>query len=391
MDSFNELYNQLADTNQQGMDGYMYDPNQQYYDGWVNVSTPQMQYVPNQDYLNNYADYYGNTQPNLADRYKQLANQAGIWGDTQRNILNWYDALANDVSNRQDVVTGMSSNLANDLLGDINNQRDYIYSLYWPEWSITQQVNDYYSALSNSLAGDTGRQLAQNDVNAREIGMSVGANRNAQNEIYNQWYQRSLQAMEQDINAKNQIVNQLQTYLTQFRQEYWDTTDKYLIQQYQKWVDLLNQIQSWLTEQMINLETAKLQNALAKMNSGWWGGWITKLTQEEMDSIWNYINQLALTRSEEDFNKDKTVQDWRAYYKKINGKDPTFTYNSIREWWNKNLWWTFSWFKAPEIYNGYTWTMADVLKSQGISQLNDGSFTWTYIPTKIEQPKETTK
>ena len=378
MDSF-------YDGNQR-VDNTMYDPNQQYYNGVDVVATPQMQYVPNQDYLNNYADYYGNIQPDLAWTYKNLANQAGIWWDTQRNILNWYDTLANDVANRQNNVMNMSWNLANDLIGDINNQRDYIYSLYWPEWSITQQVNDYYSWLVNSLAWDTGRQLAQNDVNAAEIGMSTWANRNAQNDIYNQWYQRSLQAMEQDINAKNQIVQQLQTYLTQFRQEYGDTTDKYLIQQYQKWVDLLNQIQSWLTEQMAWLETARLQNAIAKMNSS--QNTKTTLTNEELSALQNYLINLAGSRSSEDFYNDKNAQSYLKYYQEQTWKPMVNLYENLRNNINNNISQNVSWFKLPNISNGYTGTFSDVMGTQGLSQLENGSWTWDYKPLDIEVKKE---
>lgn len=379
MDSF---YNE-----NQRVDNTMYDPNQQYYNGVDVVATPQMQYVPNQDYLNNYADYYGNIQPDLAWTYKDLANQAGIWWDTQRNILNWYDTLANDVANRQNNVMNMSWNLANDLIGDINNQRDYIYSLYWPEWSITQQVNDYYSWLVNSLAWDTWRQLAQNDVNAAEIGMSTWANRNAQNDIYNQWYQRSLQAMEQDINAKNQIVQQLQTYLTQFRQEYGDTTDKYLIQQYQKGVDLLNQVQSWLTEQMAWLETARLQNAIAKMSSNSQNT-KTTLTSEELSALQSYLINLAGSRSSEDFYNDKNTQSFLKYYQEQTWKPMVNLYDNLRNNINNNISQNVSWFKLPNISNGYTGTFSDVMGTQWLSQLDDGSWAWDYKPFDIEVKKE---
>ena len=253
---------------------YNWEPYYDYgYDMWYdNYVTPQMeqpQYyqdtapalgnVAPQQYLNNYADMYSQSNPAISQQYRNLANQAGMRWDTQRNILNWYDGLANDVANRQQYVTNISGNLANDLLWDINNQRDYIYSLYWPNGSITQEVNDYYSGLSNAISWDTGRQLAQSDVNAKTAGVSVWANRNTQNQIYNEGYERALKAKEADINAKNNIVSSLQNYMSALRQEYGDTTDKYIIQKYQQANDLLNQIQSSMTQDMVNLENSKLQ------------------------------------------------------------------------------------------------------------------------------------
>ncbi len=223
--------------------------------------------IDNQSMLQNYSDYYQNQNPRIADIYWWLAKNAGIWGDTQRNILNRYDALANDVNTRQSYITDMSGAYGNDLLNDINNQRDYIYSLYWPNGSITNEVNDYYSWLANAISWDTWRQLAQNDVNARDIGMSVWANRNTQNDSYNEWYQRMLQAKEQDINAKNNIIAALQQYTTNLRQEYWNTADQFIIQKWQQANDLMNNLSSSVAQQMVELENAKLQYALTP--KGW--------------------------------------------------------------------------------------------------------------------------
>ncbi len=268
--------------------GYGYGWNWWYQQlGWVQQIQPQQ-------YLNNYADMYSQSNPALSQQYRDMANQAGIWWQTQNNILNWYDGLANDVANRQAYVTNMSWDLANSLLWDINNQRDYIYSMYWPNGSITQEVNDYYSGLSNAISWDTGRQLAQSDVNAKMAGVSVWANRNTQNQIYNEGYERALKAKEADINAKNNIVSALQNYMTALRTEYWDTTDKYIIQKYQQANDLLNQIESSMTQDMVNLENSKLQFNMQRALSGWaWqGGW-EEMSEEEKMLYDNFLQSLS--------------------------------------------------------------------------------------------------
>lgn len=273
-----------------------YEPYQQYdsyQPQYIQQGGASLWYVQPQQYLNNYADVYSQSNPALSQQYRNLANQAGMRWDTQRNILNWYDGLANDVANRQQYVTDISGNLANNLLWDINNQRDYIYSLYWPNGSITQEVNDYYSGLSNAIAWDTGRQLAQSDVNAKMAGVSVWANRNTQNQIYNEGYERALKAKEADINAKNNIVSALQNYMTALRTEYWDTTDKYIIQKYQQANDLLNQIQGSMTQDMVNLENSKLQFNMQRALSGWAGGW-QEMSEEEKVLYNNFLQSLSM-------------------------------------------------------------------------------------------------
>ena len=272
--------------------GYGYGWNWWYQQlGWVQQIQPQQ-------YLNNYADMYSQSNPALSQQYRDMANQAGIWWQTQNNILNWYDGLANDVANRQAYVTNMSWDLANSLLWDINNQRDYIYSMYWPNGSITQEVNDYYSGLANAISWDTGRQLAQSDVNAKTAGVSVWANRNTQNQIYNEGYERALKAKEADINAKNNIVSALQNYMSALRSEYGDTTDKYIIQKYQQANDLLNQIQSSMTQDMVNLENSKLQFNMQRALSGWaWQGWWAgggeEMSEEERVLYDNFLQSLS--------------------------------------------------------------------------------------------------
>lgn len=321
---------------QRGQEQYyqepQYEPYQQY------GTSPQYQqggaslwYVQPQQYLNNYADVYSQSNPALSQQYRNIANQAGMWWDTQRNILNWYDGLANDVANRQAYVTNMSGDLANSLLWDINNQRDYIYSMYWPNGSITQEVNDYYSWLSNAISWDTGRQLAQSDVNAKTAGVSVWANRNTQNQIYNEGYERALKAKEADINAKNNIVSALQNYMTALRTEYWDTTDKYIIQKYQQANDLLNQIQSSMTQDMVNLENSRLQFNMQRALSGWgWGGnsntssddvvivdWketkVWDLTNEQINNIITNISNYA----EEEWRTAEEIAAAQNIYNKV--------------------------------------------------------------------------
>lgn len=253
---------------------------------------PTLGGVTPQQYLNNYADMYNQSNPTISQQYRDLADQAGMRWDAQRNILNWYDGLANDVANRQQYVTDISGNLANNLLWDISNQRDYIYSLYWPNGSITQEVNDYYSGLSNAIAWDTGRQLAQSDVNAKMTGVSIWTNRNTQNQIYNEGYERALKAREADINAKNNIVSALQNYMSALRTEYWDTTDKYIIQKYQQANDLLNQIQSSITQDMVNLENSKLQFNIQRALSGWTSN-VEEMSENEKELYNNFLQSLS--------------------------------------------------------------------------------------------------
>lgn len=358
---------------------------------------PTLGNVAPQQYLNNYADMYSQSNPAISQQYRNLANQAGMRWDAQRNILNWYDGLANDVANRQQYVTDISGNLANNLLWDINNQRDYIYSLYWPNGSITQEVNDYYSGLSNAIAWDTGRQLAQNDVNAKMAGASVWANRNTQNQIYNEGYERALKAKEADINAKNNIVSSLQNYMSALRSEYGDTTDKYIIQKYQQANDLLNQIQSSMTQDMVNLENSKLQFNMQRALSGWasQGSW-EEVSEEEkalydsflqslstlQDASANGISEDVLNNSDQAVfvknyleshpdirNKiNKGFQDsWLTWYTTTWNLATDFVKPLAGSWYVPQTMWTWLTFNTMQQSNGTGWWYYNVPWGTGYS------------------------
>lgn len=206
--------------------------------------------------------YYDQGNTNLWDAYSALWSWSNAFSNTANQINNFYNALAQDVANREAWLAWAKYNLANQLNQDLLSQRQYVMDMFWPNWTLTNEVNKYYDDLSNYLATDAGRQAANIAAQWLHSWASLWAIRAQQNEAYNESFGRYVQAKEQEINAKQQIASNLINYMSTLRQEYWDTTNTYIIQQYQRANDLLNTISQSIANSNIELASAKLSNSL---------------------------------------------------------------------------------------------------------------------------------
>ena len=127
---------------------------------------------------------------------------------------------------------------------------------------MTNEINKYYDDLWNYLATDAGRQAATIAAQWMHSWASLWAIRAQQNQAYNESFGRYIQAKEQEINAKQQIAANLINYMSTLRKEYWDTTNQYIISQYQRANDLLNNLSQSIASSNIELAQTRLKSSL---------------------------------------------------------------------------------------------------------------------------------
>lgn len=209
--------------------------------------------------LNMQSQAWNETNPNLSSAYSSLASWLGRYWDVAKQIGSFYDAAANSIANRENAYAQAQYNLANSLNQDLAKQRDYIYSVFWPQGTLTTEINKYYDDMWNYLASEGWRQMANVAAQWVHSGASLWLLRAQQNEAYNQAFQNYLKVKEQEINAKQSIQAQLIDYMTKLRQEYGNTTNQYILSQYQRANDLLNSLDADLKNQYTNLALAKVQ------------------------------------------------------------------------------------------------------------------------------------
>lgn len=276
------------------------------------------------------AEWYGNIWDKaMSTVYWDLANSLGQYSSYANNTLWAYDNLLDYLAWNEARLQSAAGNLYSQLAWDINNQRNYVYSMFWPQWQLTQEVNKYYDDLWNYLSSEAWREAAKIAAQWMHSWASLWSIRAQQDEAYNQAFGRYVQAKEQEINAKQQIASNLINFMSTLRQEYWDTTNQYIIDLYKRANDLYNNVAisvAWDLDQYNKLK-------LSYSSSGWGSNssWVSLNlpTWYSYDSNWNIIDS--------EWNQYE-IKDWKLV-KKSTGviSTPTnnlwLTNNSSRHTW----------------------------------------------------------
>lgn len=222
------------------------------------------------------ADGYANQWNNaMANAYGWIADNLWRYSSFANNSLNTADALLNYVKQNETWLQSAARWAYNTILWDLQKQRDYISNTFWPEWSLTKEVNAYYDDLWNYLATDAWRQAAEIAAQWMHSWASLWAIRAQQNQAYNESFWRYVQAKEQQINAKLNIATNLINFMTNLRKEYWDTTNQYVIDLYKRANDLYNTI-----AQNTAADIDNYNKALATPTSGWGSSAQSSLSNE---------------------------------------------------------------------------------------------------------------
>lgn len=237
---------------------------------WIWFTNNQQQYQPFSvaDTLAQRAQWYqAQGLEWLANSFKTLNRENNIYNNTANKITDYYTALANDINSRENALAQRKESLANQLSQDIANQRQYVMDYFGPNWIFTNEINKYYDENGNYLASEAGRQMAMANAEGIQSWASLWAQRAARNEAYNNAFQNYLKVKEQELTAKMNIANQLNSYMQALRQEYWDTQNTFVISQYERANNLLNAISQSMAESQASIQQARLQQALKWI---WW-------------------------------------------------------------------------------------------------------------------------
>lgn len=261
-----------------------------------------------------YSDLWNNS---LAQAYWDIANNLWAYSNFANTSLNNYDALLNYIRGNEQWLQNVAWKLYNNLAGDIQAQRDYINTMFGPEGQLTKEVNAYYDDLWNYLATDAGRQAAEIAAQWMHSWASLWAIRAQQNQAYNEAFGRYIQAKEQQINAKQQIASNLINYMSTLRQEYWDTTNQYIIDLYRRANDLYNSVAQSAAADLREYNNLRLSRG---------GG--SETPQYYYDINWNLVNSEGeIIKSKEELDKEIT--------NRILFKDSQWTplyYVTYRDW-----------------------------------------------------------
>lgn len=290
MDANGNIVEEYANPAQETYD-YIHWNKTEFHPSWESNITPAVDPIQsiapsntfsNYDAYNLQAQGYANQWDNaMANAYSNLANNLWRYSKFANNTLTWYDDLLNYLQQNEKWLQNVAWKTYNTLVGDIQGQRDYINKMFWPNGDLTREVNTYYDDLWNYLATDAWRQAATIAAQWVHSWASLWAIRAQQNEAYNQSFWRYIQAKEQQINAKQQIASNLINYMANLRQEYWDTTNQYIIDLYKRANDMYNQV-----AESARQDLNSYNQLLATPTSSW----VSTQPTYTYDIYWNLID-----------------------------------------------------------------------------------------------------
>lgn len=268
-------------------------------------------YFSNRDVYALQSQWYANAwNTAMADAYWSIANNLWMYSSFANNSLATTDALLNYIRQNEQWLQRVAWDTYNTLVWDIQGQRDYINRMFGPEWELTQEVNKYYDDLWNYLATDVWKQMANIAAQWTHSWASLWAIRAQQNEAYNEAFWRYIQAKEQQINAKQQIASNLINYMSKLREEYWNTTNQYIIDLYKRANDMYNSI-----AQSAAQDIDQYNQLLATPRSSWWGS-------SSWNSILDWLSTLQWWKEWEWSSDDEDAGDtsWWIRVKSKNQK-----------------------------------------------------------------------
>lgn len=238
----------------------------------------------------------GNTT--MANAFGGLANDLWRYSSFANTALNNYDALLKYIQWNEAGLQWVAWQLYNQLTWDIENQRNYINSVFGPEWTLTKEVNTYYDDLGNYLATEAWREAAKIAAQGVHSWASLWAIRAQQNKAYNESFGRYIQAKEQQINAKQQLAANLINYMSTLRQEYWDTTNQYIIELYKRANDMYNAIAQSAASDLREYNNLRLSR------------WSSSTSWLHYDINWNLVNsnwEIVMTKKQMNSQNNQTV------------------------------------------------------------------------------------
>lgn len=306
---------------------YWWNSNRTWSSIWGPASLPHWYQWPTDDYINNIlgtswvtwnrtgsstfspaeayslqAQWYANQWDNaMASAFGDIAKNMWAYSNFANQSLWAADSLINYIRSNETWLQNVAWNLYSQLVGDINNQRNYINQMFGPNGELTQEVNRYYDDLGNYLATDAWHEAAKIAAQWMHTWASLWAIRAQQNEAYNQSFQRYIQAKEQQINAKQQIASNLINYMSQLRQEYGDTTNQYIIELYKRAADLYETVASSAANDLRDWNALRAR-------------WLWSSSSSTSDPETTYLNSLVSYRNQlasqwvDVTNLDKQIQ-----------------------------------------------------------------------------------
>lgn len=242
-------------------------PNQKTDNKIAQPITPAQPLIPTQqvvDQMWTYANDYSG-QPLLANQFKVLGNELTDQDKLRNQIANFYGLFEQNMNPQWDRFMQLNQWVGDEIIGQLNQNRQVFESQYWPQGAQSNRLNQYYNDLGNYLVANSADAQAQAEADAIASWASIGARRAAQNAVEKEQFDAMMKAQQQEIKDYESLYKTVNDYLNEFVKVYGDTKDKYTIDTYKQLLDFKNQLGTALVNANVALATT-----WAAAGSGTW-------------------------------------------------------------------------------------------------------------------------
>lgn len=213
----------------------------------------------------NIADKYNMfaaTNPSVANKFTAVANDYGQISDSQNQVLDFFRNYESAMNPYLNNYIDANSRISQDILWQLNTNKDTFMSQYWPEWEQRKRMQDYYNSIADVLASEQSATANEIDAQARQAGASLWATRAARNKALGTNLKLATDYKAKEVADYDNLYKTVNAYLSEFTKLYWWTQDAYVKDTYAKLLEFKNGLASALTNAQAQFEQLKVQEAL---------------------------------------------------------------------------------------------------------------------------------
>ena len=155
-----------------------------------------------------------------------------------------------------------NSRISQDILWQLNTNKDTFMSQYWPEGEQRKRMQDYYNSIADVLASEQSATANEIDAQARQSWASLWATRAARNKALSTNLKLATDYKAKEVADYDNLYKTVNAYLSEFTKVYWWTQDAYVKDTYAKLLEFKNGLASALTNAQAQFEQLKVQDAL---------------------------------------------------------------------------------------------------------------------------------
>lgn len=228
-------------------------------------------------------DYFNNVdRPYVADAFRGIKNEKdGLFNSFRTDLFDQFDAFQQAVNPTFDQFLRQSSNIANQILPWIEQQRSLVEQQFWPNWELVWQANKYYVNLLNALNNAVTGWVSAAWNQAQRTWASQSAINQALSQARSQWLWDIAKVQGEKLAQQQNMLSNFLQLQDSLRKQSFDYQNELIRNPLLQLNQIIQQLWTSLIGWLQWINNAEMQQLLSK-SLAWWGGWwVTSQVQQQ--------------------------------------------------------------------------------------------------------------